>query len=123
MTGRFAIEKRGKVTGNLPQKNTCFKGKPPSYYPAVYPQSVTCRKVIKTITTKTVTLKYCIRKPTRTTYLSRKTLTRYATVTTTTTRVVGQPAETLTISATETATEITTITSTQTDSTTLTGMS
>ncbi|RBR13521.1 uncharacterized protein FIESC28_08149 [Fusarium coffeatum] len=116
MTGRFAVEKRGK----FPQQITCGKGKPPSYHPAVYPQSVTCRKVIKTITTKTVTLNYCIRKHIRTTYLPRKTSTRYATITTTTTRVVGQPAETITVSATETATETTTTTSTRTDSTTLT---
>ncbi|KAJ4127755.1 hypothetical protein NW768_008027 [Fusarium equiseti] len=122
MTGRFAVEKRGKAAGNFPQQITCGKGKPPSHYPAVYPQSVTCRKVIKTIITKTVTLKYCIHKPTRTSYLPRKTLTRYATVTTITTRVVGQPAETITVTATDTATETTTTISTQTDSTTLTGM-
>ncbi|RFN54956.1 hypothetical protein FIE12Z_803 [Fusarium flagelliforme] len=120
ITGRFAVKKRGKVTGNFPQKNTCVKGSQPSYYPAAYPQSVTCRKVIKTITTKTITLKYCIHKPTRTIYLPRKTSTRYDTVTTTTTRVVGQPAETITVTATDTATETTTTISTQTDSTTLT---
>ncbi|CAG7558081.1 unnamed protein product [Fusarium equiseti] len=120
MTGRFVVEERGKSNGNFPQKNICGKGKPPSYHPAVYPQSVTCRKVIKTITTKTVTLKYCIHKPARTTYLPRKTSTRYDTVTTTTTRVVGQPAETITVTATDTATETTTTISTQTDSTTLT---
>ncbi|CAG1984067.1 unnamed protein product [Fusarium graminearum] len=46
------------------------------YSPALCPQAVNCREVIKTVITKTVTLKQCKKTPTRTVVLPRRTKTQ-----------------------------------------------
>lgn len=120
---RFSLAQRGKVDSSVPQQRTCnVNNNKGAYYPRVYPQAVKCRKVIKTVTTKTVTVKYCKHNPTRTTVLPRKTATRFTTVTKTITSTVGQADATLTTTASTTATTITTTTSTETDTITETGM-
>ncbi|CAG1991375.1 unnamed protein product [Fusarium graminearum] len=66
------------------------------YSPALCPQAVNCREVIKTVITKTVTLKQCKKTPTRTVVLPRRTSTKETTTTTTSTSTIIQADETLT---------------------------
>ncbi|PCD41042.1 hypothetical protein FGRA07_02313 [Fusarium graminearum] len=92
------------------------------YSPALCPQAVNCREVIKTVITKTVTLKQCKKTPTRTVVLPRRTSTKETTTTTTSTSTIIQADETLTVTARTLETTVTTAMATTTPTTTLTGM-
>ncbi|KAF5662694.1 hypothetical protein FHETE_7800 [Fusarium heterosporum] len=119
--GRFSLAPRGKVNNNVPQPKICkVVGDKSHHYPPVFPQSVHCQKLIKTLKTKTITVKYCKHNPTRTTTLPRKTSTRFTTVTEIVISTVGLADVTVTATASETSTSITTTTSTETENVTIT---
>ncbi|KAJ4246304.1 hypothetical protein NW762_013655 [Fusarium torreyae] len=116
--GRLSLAERDTVSKDIPKQRKLVNKKA-ICYPQLFPQSVKCRKTVKTVTTKTIHAK-CSPNPTRTTYLPRRTSTRYTTVTTTITSAVGQDAVTIFVTAIDDVTEISTSTSTQTDTTTST---
>ncbi|PTD10389.1 hypothetical protein FCULG_00007661 [Fusarium culmorum] len=111
---------QAKISINRQKLTLKVNAKKCDYSPALYPQAVNCREVVKTVLTKTVTLKQCKKTPTRTVVLPRRTSTKETTTTTTSTSTIIQADETLTVTARTVETTVTTSTSTTTSTTTLT---